>query len=80
MDNRYFVNNNCVNLSSESQTVFWGNNSTDLLIEIQANMWAPLMTYYENLVTYGNYSVLHYLWCGPMMLIIKEFAKRVNAK
>jgi len=56
------------------------NNGTDLTIEIQSSMWPPIITYAEDNITNGNSSVLHYQWCGPMMLIVKEFAKRVNAK
>jgi hypothetical protein len=71
---------NCVNFTSDNQLVLWGNNSTDLIINVQACMWPPVITYNEKLITNGNSSVLHYIWCGPMILIVKEFAKRINAK
>ena len=74
------INNNCVNLSSENQTVYWGNNSPELTLQIQPIIMPPIVTYTEQLHTTGNYSILYYQWCGPFMLIIKELAKRVNAK
>ena len=78
---KYNIQNNCINISSENQIVFWANNNnTDNIIEIQPQMWPPIMTYSENIINNGNHSLLNYQWCGPMMLIVKEFAKRVNAK
>ncbi len=74
------MNNNCVKLSTDNQIVYWGGNSTDLLLKVLPTQWPPLLTYRETLIKVGNISVLHYEWCGPMMLIIKEFAKTVKAK
>ncbi len=70
------MNNNCVKLSTDNQIVYWGGNSSDLLLEVQPSLWPPVITYKENLIK----EILHYEWCGPLMLIIKEFAKSVKAK
>ena len=79
------LHNNCVNLNSENQIIYWANNNnnnnrTDPTIAIQSLIWPPIITYKEVNISNGNSSVLHYQWCGPMMLIVEEFAKRINAK
>ena len=74
------MNNNCVKLSTNNQIVYWGENSTDLLIDVQPIMWPPIITYSEHLIEKENTSILYYEWCGPLILIIKEFAKSVKAK
>ncbi len=79
--NLYFktvkMKNNCVELSTDNQIVYWGGNTTNLLLKVQPFMWPPIITYTER---YENISILHYEWCGPLMLIIKEFAKSIKAK
>jgi len=72
--------NNCVKLSDDKRIVNWGGKSTDLLINIQPSYYPPFITYSETLIKEGNVSLLYYEWCGPLMLIIKEFAKSVHAK
>ncbi len=74
------MKNNCVKLSTDNEIFYWGGNSTDFLLKVQPNMFPPIITYSERYIKEGNISVLHYEWCGPMMLIIKEFAKSVRAK
>ena len=42
------LHNNCVNLNSENQIVYWANNNnngTDPTIAIQPIMWPPIITY-----------------------------------
>ncbi len=74
------INNNCVKLSNEQQIVYWGGNTTNLLITVQPLFSPPYITYSEELKKEGNLSLLHYEWCGPLLLIIKEFAKSLKAK
>ena len=83
MSNTNILQNNCVNLTYENQIVYWANNNNNdskLTIDIQAIMWPPIITYDECNRTDGISLVLQYQWCGPLMLIIKEFAKRINSK
>jgi hypothetical protein len=75
-----YVYNNCVNLSSISDTVFWGNNATNLTIDVQPVMWPPIITYKEQLIKTGNVSLLYYQYCGPLMLMLNIIAKQMNAK
>ncbi len=74
------IYNNCVNLSSINNTVFWGNNSTNLTIDVLPNMFPPLITYKEQLIKTGNLSILYYQLCGPLILMLNTIAKRMNAK
>jgi hypothetical protein len=75
-----YVYNNCVNLTSINNTVFWGNNSTNLTLDVLPFMWPPIITYKEQLKNTGNVSLLYYQWCGPLMLIMSTIAKQMNAK
>ncbi len=72
--------NNCVNLSSINNTLFWGNNSTNLTINVQPLMWPPIVTYNEKLIKTGNVSLLYYQWCGPLVFVLNIIAKQMNAK
>ncbi len=74
------INNNCVNLSSVNNTVFWGNYSTNLTIDVQPNVWLPIVTYKEQMIKIENLSILYYQWCGPLILMLNIFAKQMNAK
>ncbi len=74
------INSNCVNLSSINNTLFWGNNSTNLTIDVLPNYWPPIITYEEQLINDGNISILYYQWCGPLIVILNMFAKQMNAK
>ncbi len=74
------MNNNCAKLTYDNQIVYWGWNTTELLFDVQPNMWPPVITYSEHWIEKENISVLHYEWCRRLMLIIKEFAKSVKAK
>jgi hypothetical protein len=69
---------NCVNLIPNNDTVSY--NSTSLTMEVQPLMWSPILTYREERIEFDNSSVLHYEWCGPLILLMKIFAKHINAK
>ena len=43
-------------------------------------MWPPIITYKEQLVIYGNTSILYYQWCGPLIVLLKHFAIYIKAK
>lgn len=74
------IHNNCVNLTSNNDIVFWGNNSTHMIIHVQPVMWPPFVSYEEKIVKLNNSSILYYKWCGPLILMLNIFAKRMNAK
>jgi len=75
-----YNNNQCVQLSSINDTVFWANNSTNNTIIVQPLMWPPFVTYEDKLITKGNSSILHYEYCVPFIVLLIHFAKYINAK
>ncbi len=74
------VYNNCVNLSSISDTLFQNNSTTNLTIDVQPLMWPPFMIYNEQLTNTENISIINYQWCGPLMVVMRIIAKQMNAK
>jgi len=74
------VENQCVHLNSINDTVFWGNNSTNDAIIVQPAMWPPFVIYEEESKAAGNSSILYYKYCGPMIVLLKYFAKYINVK
>ena len=73
-------NHQCVELNSINNTINWSENSGNFTIEVQPNMWPPIITYYEQLVMSGNTSILYYQWCGPLIVLLKHFAIYIKAK
>jgi hypothetical protein len=79
MSYNFYNMDNCVNLTPNNNTVFWSNNLTNL-IEVQPIEYRPFLTYKQEMIKHGNYSVLNYEWCGPLILLVKLFAQHINAK
>ncbi len=52
--------NNCLNLTPNNNTVFWGNNLRNLTIEVQPIVNRPLLTIRQEMIKFGNSSVLNY--------------------
>ena len=76
-----FIQKNCANFSSENQIVICANNNeTDNIIGIHSMIFLPIMTYSETMKNISNITKIYYQFCGPMILIAKEFAKKINAK
>jgi hypothetical protein len=82
--NYYYHSDQCVELNSENDTLFWANTPTNYTIQVQPHIWPPLLTYKEynhfSYIKKGNTSILYYQYCGPLIVLLKVFAKYINVK
>ena len=73
-------NHQCVQLNSINDTLDWSESSANFTIQVQPNMWPPIITYKEQWIISGNTSILYYQWCGPLIVLLKHFAIYIKAK
>ncbi len=76
----YYHSDQCISLNSINDTVFWANTPTNYTIEVQPFMWPPLLTYKEEVIETNNTSIIFYRLCGPLVVLLRLFAKFINAK
>ena len=72
------MNKSCLTLNSLQNTTQLAVNSTADPIDVLAAFFPPLLTYADWVITENNNSILFYQFCGPLVVLMKTFAKFVN--
>ena len=68
----------CVELNSVNDTTDWALNATDSPYDVYAISMPPFLSYKElDVYMSGNTSILYYRYCGPLLVLMKVFAKYI---
>ena len=72
------VNRSCVTLNTNQITTNWAINSTAPPIFTADFMYPPLLIYNDWNITEDNSTITYYQFCGPIIVLLREFSKRIN--
>ncbi len=76
----YNENKSCVSLNSEQTVTKWTDNSTAQPFDAMSLIYPPILSYTEWETTDDNTSLLHYQYCGPLIVLFKCFAQHINTE
>ena len=71
-------NESCLTLNSLQMVTNWTNNSEDSPLYIMGFIYPPYLDYTDWEITEHNTSILYYQFCGPLIVLMKCFAKYIN--
>ena len=70
----------CVTLNTINDTTNWAKNSGNTILNIMPVVFPPLLTYEELKIINisDDDAIIHYRYCGPMIILLKSFAQFIN--
>ena len=76
----YNSNKSCVTLNEFDIITKWTLNSTEPALNFNTLMYPPLLTYTDWHITNNNTSLLYYQFCGPLIVLLRTYAQRINTE
>ena len=74
------VNRSCVTLNTNQMTTNWTINSTAPPIRTTALIYPPLLLFNDWDIIEDNITITYYQFCGPFIVLLREFAKRIKTE
>ena len=73
-------NKSCITLNSLKNTTDLAINSTSEPISTLVMYYPPYLLYTDWEIKEVNKSILYYQFCGPLIVLLKSFAKHINTE